>query len=264
MKMTKEEKEGLVYSVALHGLLLLLAFFIFVGEDTRRFGQLAVTLGEFKTGTPTQYSIENPEVVATSPNPSPVDPVDPKPESKVPTTETKKEVSKPVEAPKQTQKNDNELIKTPETKQLSPQQTRDRQQQQNNQTPKTQQAPTTQQGAQQSGDIRGNTGSANTQQGTGKDPVKSGQILWDGDIQRTALQQPKPEFLEDREATIRVRIDVAPTGRVSRVILLTKMSPVLEREIKNTLLNQWRFQPLPSGVPQVTQSGVITFNFKLD
>jgi len=263
LKMSKEEREGVIYSVAIHGFLLILAFFVFVGQEQQRYAYLEVNIGDFKDGSPSEFSLERPEMVATSPNPSPVDPVDPKPIDQVkPVPEAKKEVTKPVEAPKQTQKLENEIIKTPETKQISPQPPADRQRQQAAQPPRTQQAPTRQDGAERSGDVRGTTGQMNTQQGTANDPTKSApfSLKWDGDIVRSPMSQPLPNYVEDVEAVITVRFQVMPNGSINQIIPLRKMSPALEKEVMATL-RSWRFQRLPSGVPQEPQWGTITFRF---
>jgi outer membrane biosynthesis protein TonB len=51
-----------------------------------------------------------------------------------------------------------------------------------------------------------------------------------------------------------------PNGSINQIIPLRKMSPALEKEVMATL-RSWRFQRLPSGVPQEPQWGTITFRF---
>lgn len=265
IKLSKEEREGVIYSLAIHGLVFLLALFIIVGNEPQRYAYLEVTIGEFMDGTQSQFSVDRPEQIATNPNPSPVDPIDPKPVEEVkPVPETRNnEVSKPVEAPKQTQRVENDIIRTPETPRVNPERTTDRQRQEVTVPPRTQQAQTQQEGAQRSGDIRGTTGQA-ADQGAADDPTKSApfSLEWEGDIVRAPLQQPLPNYSEEVEAVISVRFQVMPDGRVNQIVPLRKMSSSLEKEVLSTI-RTWRFARLPSGVPQEPQWGTITFRFVL-
>src|SRR5690606_31849750 len=131
--------------------------------------------------------------------------------------------------------------------------------------PKTQQAERSEEGAERTGDIRGTTGQVNTDQGTSDDPTKSApfSLEWEGDIVRAPISQPLPSYVEEVEAVITVRFEVGPDGRVKTIIPLRKMSPALETEIKRTLQG-WTFARLPSGVPQESQWGRITFRFVLN
>jgi outer membrane biosynthesis protein TonB len=266
-RISKEEREGVIFSLALHGLLFVLALFIFVGNEPQRFAYLEVTIGDFKDGTQSEFSLDRPEKVSTNPNPSPTDPIDPKPIDELkPVPETKvNEVSKPVEAPKQIEKVENDIIKTPETTKVNPERNTDRQRQEVKVPPRTQQADTRQEGVIRSGDIRGTTGQANTDQGAADDPTKSApfSLEWEGDIVRAPQSQPLPNYVEEVEAVISVRFQVMPDGRVNQIIPLRKMSPALEKEIMTTL-RSWRFAKLPSGVPQEPQWGTITFRFVLN
>lgn len=65
------------------------------------------------------------------------------------------------------------------------------------------------------------------------------------------------------EATITIRFKVKPDGSIGRVVPLKKMNPKLEREVTRTL-RSWRFSQLPSGLPQQSQWGTITFRFVLE
>lgn len=65
------------------------------------------------------------------------------------------------------------------------------------------------------------------------------------------------------EATITIRFKVKPDGSIGRVVPLKKMNPKLEREVTQTL-RSWRFSQLPSGLPQQSQWGTITFRFVLE
>jgi TonB family protein len=77
------------------------------------------------------------------------------------------------------------------------------------------------------------------------------------------MVQPLPENTTDHEATITIRFEVKPDGSIGRIIPLKKMNPELEREVMHTL-RSWRFSRLPSGIPQQSQWGTITFRFVLD
>jgi protein TonB len=76
------------------------------------------------------------------------------------------------------------------------------------------------------------------------------------------VQTVLPQYTEQVNAVIRVRITVAPSGRVTRRIPLIKGNPGLEQAVMNALLN-WRFNPLPPNAPQEEQTGVVTFRFQL-
>lgn len=89
------------------------------------------------------------------------------------------------------------------------------------------------------------------------------EIQWEGDIERIPLIQPLPNNVADIEAVITVRIEIRPNGTVGRIIPLRKMSPELETEVMRTL-RSWRFNNLPTGIPQQPQWGTITFRFITD
>ena len=133
-----------------------------------------------------------------------------------------------------------------------------------NVAPKTEKGETVQQGAKTSGDVKGLQGDVKVDQGTGTSEKKSApyKLEWEGDIQRTPVIQPLPDYTVDVEAVITVRFQVMPDGSVGRMIPLKKMNPELEKEVFKTL-RSWRFNPLPPGVPQAPQWGTITFRFVL-
>jgi TonB family protein len=66
------------------------------------------------------------------------------------------------------------------------------------------------------------------------------------------------------EATIRFRITVLPSGLLKDDLELVQTSGYreLDRVVYDALI-QWEFEPLASQVPQVEQTGVITFSFSL-
>lgn len=85
-------------------------------------------------------------------------------------------------------------------------------------------------------------------------------LKWEGDLDRAPMVQSLPENTSNYEAVVTVRFEVRPNGTVGRIIPLKKMNPELEREVMSTL-RTWRFSRLPSGAPQETQWGTITFRF---
>ncbi|NBB77455.1 MAG: TonB family protein, partial [Bacteroidetes bacterium] len=116
-----------------------------------------------------------------------------------------------------------------------------------------------------SGVEEGTTGDTNVEEGTGNDEDRSApyELQWEGDLERSPMVQPMPANQTNEEATITVRFEVNPDGSLGRVVPLRKMNPELEREVMRTL-RSWRFSRLPSGVPQESQWGRITFRFVLE
>jgi TonB family protein len=90
------------------------------------------------------------------------------------------------------------------------------------------------------------------------------EIDWEGELRREVYQKRLPEFPPDvqREATIKIQFNVLPNGLVGSAILLQKGDTKLEN-LTLEAFKTWRFNPLPDYVAQVTQSGIITFHFKL-
>jgi len=231
---------------------------------------IEVEFGEFRSGTPTEYAEEKAEQVATRPDPSETQPENPEPEKPDPVEEqesTTEETTKPVDVPDQTEEVQEEEVKTPETDKVDPQkETSTEEQKEVTVPPKTEQDEVQQEGAENSGDQEGNTGEVNADQGTGNEQEKSApyELKWEGDIERNPMVQPLPDNTANTEGTVRIRFEVKPDGSIGRIIPLIKSgNPELEREVMSTL-RSWRFSRLPSGVPQQSQWGVITFRFVFD
>lgn len=266
----KEDRFGLMITGGIH-LVLLLIFLLYTFDinPNVRPSFIEVQFGEFKTGTPAKYAEKKAEKVATRPDPSEVKPEKPKPEKPKPVEEQKsttKETTKPVDVPDQKEDVKSEKVKTPETDKVDPQkETSKEQKKEVTVPPKTEKDEVQKEGAKTSGDKKGNTGELNADQGTGNQQDKSApyELKWEGDIERNPMVQPLPENTTDHEATITIRFEVKPDGSLGRIIPLKKMNPELEREVMHTL-RSWRFSRLPSGVPQQSQWGTITFHFVLD
>ncbi|MGM0545591.1 MAG: energy transducer TonB family protein [Bacteroidota bacterium] len=268
------KKEEGRFALAVTGGLHVVLFVIFLLysfsiESNVRPSFIEVEFGEFRSGTPAEYAEEQAEEVATQPNPSETEPDDPEPEEPEPVEEqqeTTEEVVKPVDAPEEVEEVEAEVVETPETDKVDPQEeTATEETNEVTVPPKTEEDETQQEGAETSGDEEGNTGELNADQGTGNDQDKSApyELNWEGDIERNPTVQPLPDNTTDEEATITIRFEVKPDGSVGRIIPLKKMNPELEREVMRTL-RSWRFSRLPSGVPQESQWGTITFRFVLE
>ncbi|HKK46972.1 MAG TPA: energy transducer TonB [Balneolaceae bacterium] len=266
----KEDRFGLMVTGGIHVVLFLIfLLYTFTIDSNVRPSFIEVQFGEFKTGTPAKYAEQKNKNVATSPNPSEVKQEKPQPKKPKPVEQQKtttQKTTKPVDVPDQKQDVKEEKVKTPETDKVDPKkQTAKKQQKDVVVPPKTEEDEVQKQGAKTSGDKKGNTGELNADQGTGNQQKKSApyDLKWEGDIQRTPMVQPLPTNTTDHEATISIKFEVKPDGSIGRIIPLKKMNPELEREVMHTLRG-WRFSQLPSGVPQQSQWGTITFHFVLD
>ena len=267
----QSQRFATVVTIAVHGLLLLFALWFTISNDEdRRSAFIEVELGEFKSGTMAEFSKERREKVATRPDPSETEVDDPKetpPEPEEVQQTTTEETTKPVDLPDQTDPiEDPEVIKTPDTEKIEPQtKSTEEQPEEVEVPPETRKEEDVEEGEKESGDVRGTRGDTDADQGTGTDKDKSApyELKWEGDIERAPQVQPLPDYTADVEAVITVRFEVKPNGSVGRVIPLKKMNPELEKEVVRTL-RSWRFSKLPSGVPQRSQWGTITFRFVMD
>jgi periplasmic protein TonB len=267
----EEDRFGLGITGAIHLLLIIIAILYTVDFKTEsRAAFMEVTLGEFRSGTMAQQADVQREQVATRPNPVETQPDEPDPEITQP-VETplipEEEATKPVDLPEQIEEiQDDEVVQTPETDIIDPEVVEVTDEViEEEMPPSAQEAEQIQEGVAESGDERGLRGDPNVDQGPGHTADRSApyQLNWDGDLDRSPMQQPLPVNRTNQEATITVRIEVDPQGNVVRIMPLRRMNPELEREVMQTL-RSWRFSRLPSGVPQEVQYGTITFRFVLD
>lgn len=266
-----EERFGITITGILHLILIIIALLYTVHFNTlNRSAFMEITLGEFRSGTIAQRAETQREQVATRPNPSPVQPVEPDPTITRPVETPQRpveETTKPVNLPDEVEQIvSDEIVETPETDLIDPnvvEITEDVIEEVA--PPRTQQADQVQEGVAESGDVRGARGAPNVDQGLGNDPDRSApyDLQWEGELNRNPMVQPLPSNRTNEEAVITIRFEVHPDGSLGRVIPLRKMNPELEREVMRTL-RSWRFSRLPSGVPQEPQWGTITFRFVLD
>ncbi|TNE71812.1 TonB family protein [bacterium] len=268
-KWSKEERFGLQVTFGFHVLLFL--FLLFVKLDTpedQRTAFIEVDLGAFQMGSPAEYAPKKNQQVesrkVTSPNQSNERPKENKPETQQ-NTQKSVDKTKPVDAPDQTEPVvSDEVVKTPETEKITPETSDKQQVKEEAIAPDVKKDEVEKDGEVKTGDTEGLKGDANVKQGTGTDEDKTApfSLKWEGDIERSPQVQPLPSYNEDLEAVITIRFEVRPDGTVARMIPLKKMNPNLESEVLKTL-RTWRFSRLPSGVPQKSQWGTITFRFVL-
>ncbi len=263
------QDDGFALTVTLGTGIVLLLFSLWFTLDMNqnyRPSFVEIEFGEFQTGTLAEFSEVQEEEVATRPNPSEVETE--QPEEEVPEPEETpqnptEENTKPVDLPDQVEEVVAEEVKTPDTEKIDPT-TKETEVAEEvvEVPPKAQEDLDTSEGAKESGDVAGNTGETNVDAGTGSDEEKSApyELRWEGDLEREPMVQPLPTNTANTEGVISVRFEVRPDGSVGRIIPLKKMNPELEQEVQRTLRN-WRFSRLPSGAPQQSQWGVITFRF---
>lgn len=249
-------------------LLLIFIFYTFSIEANVRPSFIEVEFGEFKSGKPADYAKEKAEEVATQPDPSETEPEEPEPEKPDPVEEKKAttdKTTKQVDLADQKKEVKEEEVKTPETDKVDPKKENSSEEQEKVFVPKADKDETQKKGAEDSGDKKGSTGAKDADQGTGNEKDKSApyELKWEGDIERSPTVRPMPSNTTDEEATITIRFEVKPNGTVGRIVPLKKMNPELEDEVMSTL-RDWRFSRLPSGIPQQSQWGTITFRFVLE
>lgn len=253
----------------LHLLLLIIALLYQVHYlvDARP-SYINVTLGEFQSGMEAEFAEQQPEEVATRPNPSETEPEEVEPdvpepeETPEPVTE---DPARQVDLADEVEPIEEDPIETPDTDQIDPEASQVQEEEPVTAPPVAEEDELTREGEEVSGDIEGLEGDVAAVQGLGEDEDLSSpyDLRWEGELNRSPMVQPLPENSQGVEAVITVRFEVFPGGDVGRIVPVRKMNPELEREVLNTLRN-WRFSQLPSGVPQEPQWGMITFRFVLD
>jgi outer membrane biosynthesis protein TonB len=90
-------------------------------------------------------------------------------------------------------------------------------------------------------------------------------ISWqDGGIRnKTSGSMPKYPENSNKEVQIKVQVTVAPDGSITKIVPLQKADYAFENSV-NVALRTWKFEKLRQGVPEEPQTGIITFNFKLE
>ena len=273
-KPTQEERFGLIIALIAHIIVLVGAYLWYTKPDPpQRKAFIEVSLGEFSDGSMADFSREEAEEVATSPDPVDTEPEEPVEEPQEVVEEehepVEDEPTRDVELPEEEEEVESEdVVETPDTEEFDPEEFEDEiveEQEEIQLQEPSEEDEEEQEGEEETGDIRGIRGDRDADQGTGAELDRSSpyELEWEGDIERTPQVQPLPDYNVDVEAIIRVRFEVKPDGSVNRVVPVVRMNPELEREVMNTVRN-WQFNSLPSGVPQESQWGTITFRFVLD
>ena len=90
-------------------------------------------------------------------------------------------------------------------------------------------------------------------------------IDWGGNGSRQLLSGRIPEYPRgtDKQMPVVLLFSVLPDGSVNGILPTRRTDELLERAAI-LALQTWRFDPLPTAVPQIRQSGKVTFNFKLE
>ncbi len=270
--LTREEKFGLTITSVIHLIVIIIALIMVSEPEARqRTAFIEITLGEFQDGTLAEFSREEEALPETRPEPVETVSEEPEPEPEpepvpqpVPQPE---ETARDVDLPDQEQEVDSDVVTTPDTDLIDPQQQVEetREIEETSAPEQAQQDEIEQRGEEETGDIRGIRGRPDVDQGTGNDPIRSApyQLEWEGDFNRAPTVQPMPSYVTQTEAVISVRFEVRPDGTVGRLQPIRKASPELEREVLRTL-RDWRFSRLPANMPQDSQYGIITFRFVLE
>ncbi|MDA0671056.1 MAG: energy transducer TonB [Bacteroidetes bacterium] len=256
-----EDRQAILLSVTIHAILLLLAWFVALEPQTRfQTSMLEVTYGELEQGRPLP----------------PNEPVEEEAEA---TTETEEEMApeapndpEPVEAEPTPEPEPTETTPEPEPEpvepQLEPEPTPEPEIGEDPETPVDD--PTQPQYAVEQPETEPKTPVEETpaidaEEGDATDDELQSpyELKWEGELGRDPRVQPLPVNRTNTDATITIRFEVNPDGSIGRTLPIQRMNPELEREVMRTLRN-WRFNPLPSRVPQEAQWGTITFRFVVE
>ena len=250
--MKKNDLIGLATSLALHAILLFAFTFLTAAKpEPEQLGFIEVELGPFSEGRAVQRApVENPDAAQEQPR-------EQREEQEVEASPP--EEAKPVDLPDQPDPiDDAEKVTSPETETISPE-VKNNPEDVRKTEPQEQASPVRPLG---SGTPDGNAGAASGDDGEGVDELKAAPFQIEG-LNRNALFAPLPIYREKVNATIRVRITVNPQGRIVQRIPLLKGNPTLEKAAMDALA-RWKFNPLPPNAPQEAQTGVVTFNFRLE
>lgn len=96
-----------------------------------------------------------------------------------------------------------------------------------------------------------------------EDAQESGYTLTGEIVSRKILQKNIPEYPEglQQDSEVQLKFEVLPTGLVAdNIVIIKRGGPVMD-ELSQTALKKWRFNPIST---EVTQTGVITFRYKLN
>ncbi len=269
-KLTREQRFGLTVSVTAHAVLLLLAWLVYSSPaEQDRVALMEVTLGEFQEGAPARRAPEQADEPEPEPQPEPEPEPEPTPQ---PEPQPEPADAQPVELPEQTEPvESDDVVVSPPVEQIDPEVTQPEPDIEPEEIepirpdPQPEPEPRTRPRSLLSGDPDNQSDRDTREDGTARDEDRSAPYLleWEGNISRQPQVNPLPNYTVDVEAVITVRFSVRPDGTVENVRPMRRTDPDLENEVIRTI-RTWRFNRLPSGVPQEVQHGTITFRFVLD
>lgn len=238
--MSRSDWIGFGSSLILHvGLAVLFAFLTASSPPPQQLGYVEVEFGEFSAGQPVDATEEVEETTAPEPQEEA-----PEPEAE-PEEETEEPESEPVNLPEEEQQTDETVPPTEEETTVPEAEAQ----------PDTAQQADQQEPSEEPGDETGDPG-------TGTEEEASAPYNIEG-LDRDPEFAPLPDYAENVNARIRVRITVNPEGRIVQRIPLLKGNPQLESAVMDAL-QRWRFNSLPPGAPQENQTGIVTFTFRLE
>lgn len=231
---------GLTSSLLLHvGLALLFASLTASSPAPSQLGYVEVEFGEFSPGQPVDATEEVEETAA------------PEAEEETPEVESEPEETasepetEPVDLPEEEEQAEETV--PPEEEDASPPDVPAETEEQ--------EVADEQEPSEDPGDATGDPGSGDEEEASAPYNIEG--------LDRDPEFAPLPEYTEQVNARIRVRITVDPDGRIVRRVPLIKGNPQLESAVMEAL-QRWRFNQLPPGAPQETQTGIITFTFRLE
>ncbi|MFT5142345.1 MAG: protein TonB [Rhodothermales bacterium] len=244
--MDRDDWIGLTVSLALHALLLIgLSVLNVAPVEEPQLGFVEVDFGSFSEGRPVSRAVSR---LPVPPRPEPEKPVEEVRPAPAPERAT------PVRLPEATPVNP-ETVQEPEAVVISPVIQEDTKEAEKAPEP----APAAVIRPLGSGDPEGAAEAQQGEEGTGVEETRRAPFQIEG-LNRQAVQIVMPRQPEMVNAKVRIRITVAPSGRVVRRVPLIKGNPALDQAAMDALAN-WRFNPLPPNAPQEPQTGIVTFNF---
>jgi TonB family protein len=264
----KEQLSGIAITLAAHALLLLWAYFyVMPQKEQQRAAFIEVTLGEFKSGSPSKRASQKSEELKKRINPSQQifeeEKID---QPKENLQQTKTAPVKAADLAKVNSVNSEDIIQKTDSDEIDPtKKSADKVTDSETAIARAEQDRQNTNGQLESGNPLAAQGASDAAPGKGNDQDKSApyELQWEGDIQRSPLVQPMPGLTENFNALVRLRFEVRPDGSVGRIIPLKKSgSPNVDQEVQRTI-RSWRFSALPENVPQQAQWGTITFRFVL-
>lgn len=240
---------GIAASVGVHALLVVgLSLLTMAASDPMPLGYIEVDFGPMSEGRPVARStVSQPEQAPReAEESSPVESTPPP----VP------EAARPVRLP-QAAVTDPDRVTQPDAETVAPQSRPDTRSTEDVRRPE-ESRPVRPLG---SGDPDGDDRQQDGQDGTGNSETRSAPFQIEG-LNRIPVQTVTPQYTEQVNAEIGVRITVDPAGRIVGRMPLRKADARLEDAVMRALAG-WRFNPLPPNAPQTNQVGVIYFRFRL-